>query len=62
MRLGALLELNVIPQQRETPRRHDNKIIARATNQDYARRHQETGKPGNQKDFKKALTCRRLPD
>jgi len=27
------LELNVIPQQRwKTPRRHDNKIIARATN------------------------------
>ena len=43
------LELNAIPQQRETPRRHDNKIIARATDQDYARRHQETGKPGNQK-------------
>jgi hypothetical protein len=32
---GVLLELKVIPQQRETPRRHDNKIIARATNQDY---------------------------
>ncbi|PYV67666.1 MAG: hypothetical protein DMG96_38655 [Acidobacteria bacterium] len=53
------LELKVIPQQRETPRRHGNKVIARRQPKRLrAPRHQETVKPGSQffkKKFKKSI-------
>jgi hypothetical protein len=54
------LELKVIPQQRESPRRHDNKVIARRDKLRLGAAASGTMKPGSPKffhrNFKKVLT------